>query len=153
MSLTRQQLEEQEELKRYPDQRITWAYEEEVKPVKVLIDIEAGVRTNKIINCFHLPESKIKEWESKTRNIRVDAAKTMLGQETSVGFPVGQQHVAELLQNECSQQHILCLAASHIISGAHKIADQIHDQHSGGHDGLLDFLSQIMGQNGDQNKG
>ena len=48
-----------EERNQYPNQEITWDYEKEVKPVPVLIDIEAGNRTNLLINVFHLPHETL----------------------------------------------------------------------------------------------
>lgn len=106
----------------YPDQNITWDMEEEVKPTQVLIDIEAGKRTNKMINVFHLPHELQNEWEEKTRQIRLDASKTIMGLPTSVGFEVCQQHIADYLQKNCSQQHILILASTLLYKAAHQDA-------------------------------
>lgn len=130
----------------YPDQTITWTYEEEVKPTQVLIDIEAGIRTNKMINVFHLPHELQDEWEKKTQAIRQDASKTMLGLPTSVGFEVCRQHIADYLQKNCLQQHILILASTLIFSAAHDDAMKARAAMSGGD--IFGILGQILGPNG-----
>lgn len=141
--------DEQDKLEQelYPDQSITWDYEEEVPAKQVLIDIEAGCRTNLMMNVFHLPHDTTDKWTEKLKPIIQDAARTTCQVETTVGFEVGQQHVADYLQKNCSQQQILFLAANQVYGMSKKLAADAIGQ-IGPPPGLLEMLGQILGPNG-----
>ena len=133
--------------KDYPDQTITWAYEEEIPAKPVLLDIQAGVRTNLMMNVFHLPHETADKWIEKLKPIIEDAARTTCQVETTVGFQVGQQHVADFLQKNCSQQQILFLASNQVYGMAKKLAEEAVQQ-LGPPPGLFGMLGQILNPNG-----
>ena len=144
--MTREQLEEQEEAKRFPDQTITWEMEEEVPATKILVDVEAGNRTNKMMNVFHLPHETPDKWMEGMKDLIIDVAKGMVGEEqdTTVGeMSVGQQHIADWLNNHASQQEVLFFACNHIYGIAIKMAEaRMKDRLSGG---ILDLLQHLHG--------
>lgn len=107
-------------------------YEEEVKPTPVLIDVEAGNRTNKINDVFHLPDSVFKKWQDLKQPLHEDLVKTMLGEEDGgVGFRVGQQHIVDFLQKHGSQQMILILASNFLYMRAEQNATMIRKKRGG----------------------
>lgn len=120
-------------------------YEKEVKPVKVLIDVEAGTRTNNLNEVFHLPHTVFKEWEELKKNLHIDLVKSQLGEETSVGFSVGQQHIVDFLQKQASQQMILTLASNFLYKCAIENAELIRKRR-GTNNSLEDFLRNIFGE-------
>lgn len=124
---------------KFPNQDITWEYEEETTPQPVLVDIEAGNRTNLLINVLHLPHETIVKWEKAITPIILDASKSMLGLETSTGFDIGQQHIMDFLQKSCSQQHILTLATNHLFALAQSMSHEAMRQKFG--EMLVDYIS------------
>ena len=140
--MTKEQLE-QEEAQRYPDQSINWEMEKEVKPVPVLLDIAAGVRTNKMMNVFHLPHDTAEKWVESIKEVITDAAKTLVGEDTSVGVPVAQQHITQWLQEHASQQQILFFASNFLYHMANDMAAM--RAKTQGLDDLLGLLQHLHG--------
>lgn len=121
-------------------------YEEEIKPTPVLIDVEAGNRTNKINDVFHLPETVFEKWEELKMPLHEDLVKTMLGEEDEgVGFRVGQQHIVDFLQKHGSQQMILVLASNFIYMRAEQNASLIRKKRGGNRPRMAMFDSRNGG--------
>lgn len=127
----------------YPDQSITWDYEDEFPATKVLVDVAAGNRTNKMMNVLHLPDGTYDKWMGGVKDLVIDVAKTMAGEheDTTVEMQTGQQHIADWLNNHASQQQLLCFASNHLYSIAMQMAEKRLNPLSG-------ILGQILGKNG-----
>lgn len=128
----------------YPDQSITWEYEDEFPATKVLVDVAAGNRTNKMMNVLHLPHDTPEKWMESVKELVIDVAKTVAGESesTSVEMQTGQQHIADWLNNNASQQQLLFFACNHLYSMSIQMAEKRLQQKNP----LAHLLSQLGGQ-------
>lgn len=141
--MIKEQLEDLE-AKQYPDQSITWEMEKELPVTKVLVDVEAGNRTNKMMNVFHLPHDALDKWMDSIKDLVIDVTKSMVGEEkeTTVGMSVGQQHIADWLNTHASQQQILFFACNHVYGMAISMAKAKQQQDMGS---ILSLLQHLHG--------
>ena len=139
--MTREELIKKE-TEQYPDQSITWEMEKEVPATKVLVDIEAGNRTNLMMNVLHLPQDALDKWMDSIKDLVIDVTKSIMGEEkqTTVGMSVGQQHIADWLNTHASQQQLLFFACNHIYQMSINMAEMKRDKDINGILGLLQHL-------------
>ena len=139
--MTREELTKKE-TEQYPNQSITWEMEKEVPATKVLVDIEAGNRTNLMMNVLHLPQDALDKWMASIKDLVIDVTKSIMGEEdkTTVGMVVGQQHIADWLNTHASQQQLLFFACNHIYQMSIDMAEMKRDKDINGILGLLQHL-------------